>query len=99
MSRGLSLAGFQLTLIGRFWVTTEEQVVKSLRDFQTETYAYKENELDTFRRAWDSYGKAHLVCVKSVAANGQTYTKYAPMPYEHEVWNWDGLNQGDWRNP
>ncbi len=27
MSRALSLAGFQVTLIGRFWVTTEDRDV------------------------------------------------------------------------
>jgi hypothetical protein len=75
-----------------------KMVAKSLRDFQTETLAYKENELDTFRKAWDAFCKGYLVPVLVKAANGQLYTKLAPMPQEHEVWNWDGVHQGDWRS-
>jgi hypothetical protein len=30
MSRALSLAGFQVTLIGRFWVTPEEVLVDAV---------------------------------------------------------------------
>jgi len=71
---------------------------KTLRDFQTETYAYKENELDTFRKAWDSYCKAHLTPVQVKGANGCTYTKYAPMPHENETWLWEGVAVVDWRN-
>jgi hypothetical protein len=33
MSRALSLAGFQVILIGRFWVTTEALPDKSERQF------------------------------------------------------------------
>jgi len=34
MSRVLSLAGFQVTLIGRFWVTTEARI--GIQDFRDE---------------------------------------------------------------
>jgi len=73
-------------------------VAVSVRDLQTKTHAFDNNELDPFNRAWNLFGKAHMVCVKFKAANGQFYTKFAPMPQEDEMWDWTDLEQGDWRS-
>lgn len=64
---------------------TMAQVAKSLRDFQTMTNAFRDNELHTFERAWKSMSE-HVVQVSVKAGNGQTYQKWVPRPYEDEMW-------------
>lgn len=64
---------------------TMAQVAKSLRDFQTMTNAFRDNELHTFERAWKSMSE-HVREVAVVAGNGQKYQKWVPMPYEDEMW-------------
>lgn len=61
------------------------QVAKSLRDFQTMTHAFRDNELHTFERAWNSFSE-HVMQVTVAAGNGQRYGKWIPMPYENEHW-------------
>src|SRR5882762_3688167 len=53
---------------------TIAQVAKSLRDFQTITHAFRDNELHTFERAWTSF-KGHVAEVAITAGNGQKYQK------------------------
>jgi hypothetical protein len=67
---------------------TVAHVAKSLRDFQTLTNAFRDNELHTFDRAWTSF-KGHVAEVMVTAGNGQKYQKWVPMPYENEVWQTD----------
>ena len=59
---------------------TVAQVAKSIRDFQTLTHAFRDNELHTFDRAWKSMSD-HLTQVTVVVANGQKYPKWIPLPY------------------
>jgi hypothetical protein len=66
---------------------TVAQVAKSIRDFQTMTHAFRDNELHTFERAWKSLSE-HVTPVGVVAGNGQKYQKWVPMPYENEMWLW-----------
>ena len=61
-------------------------VAMSIRDFQTTTNAFRENELVVFNTAWRNYEKDHLWKVKVKARNGQTYEKFIPMPHEEEMW-------------
>ena len=61
-------------------------VALSVRDFQTATHAFRDNELQVFHNAWRNYEKDHLWKVKVKAKDGQTYEKYIPMPYEDEMW-------------
>lgn len=67
---------------------TVAQVAKSIRDFQTLSNAFRDNELHTFERAWKSLSE-HVTPVAVVAGNGQKYQKWVPMPYEHEMWVWE----------
>ena len=67
---------------------TVAQVAKSLRDIQTMTNAFRDNELHTFDRAWTSF-KGHVAEIAVTAGNGQKYQKWVPMPYENEVWHSD----------
>jgi len=67
---------------------TVAQVAKSIRDFQTMTHAFRDNELHTFERAWKSLSE-HVTPVAVVAGNGQKYQKWVPMPYENEMWLFD----------
>jgi hypothetical protein len=61
-------------------------VALSKRDLQTKTHAFDDNDDVFFDRALNVVGKAHLWQVLVKASNGQTYTKFIPMPYEHETW-------------
>jgi putative DNA primase/helicase len=61
-------------------------VAMSVRDFQTDTHAFRDNELVVFNNAWRNYEKDHLWKVKVKARNGQTYEKFIPMPGEDEMW-------------
>jgi hypothetical protein len=62
-------------------------VAMSKRDFQTQTHAFRDNELDFFDRALSVFGKANLWQVSVKAANGQFYTKFIPMAHENEIWD------------
>ena len=61
-------------------------VAMSIRDFQTNTHAFRDNELAVFNNAWRNYVKDHLWEVKVKAKNGQTYKKFVPLPNEDEMW-------------
>jgi hypothetical protein len=61
------------------------QVARSLRDLQTETRAYANNELHIFDRAWSSW-KGQMAVTKVPAANGHLYDKFIPVPNEDETW-------------
>lgn len=61
-------------------------VATSVRDFQTQTNAFRDNELQVFNNAWRNYEKDHLWKVKVKAKNGQTYDKFVPLPNEDEMW-------------
>lgn len=63
-----------------------EKVAMSIRDFQTDTNAYRDNEIATFNIAWRNFHVDHLATVEVTAKNGHKYTKYVPMPYEDEMW-------------
>ena len=63
-----------------------DSVAMSLRDFQTDTNAFRENELTTFNTAWRNFQDVHLAPYEFTAKNGHRYTKFLPMPYEHEMW-------------
>jgi putative DNA primase/helicase len=63
-----------------------ETVAMSLRDFQTDTNAFRENELVTFNTAWRNFQADHLAIYKHTAKNGHQYEKFLPMPYEDEMW-------------
>ncbi len=60
-------------------------VALSLRDIQTLTRAYQDNEVQVFNVAWLNW-KAQILPVKVVAKNGQTYDKFVPVPNEEETW-------------
>lgn len=60
-------------------------VAKSLRDFQTDTNAYRNNEIVTFNIAWSNW-KSQMATTKAKAANGHMYDKFVPMPNEDETW-------------
>jgi putative DNA primase/helicase len=60
-------------------------VAKSLRDFQNETHAYRNNDLQTFNFAWNNW-KAQMLPVKVKATNGHAYDKFVPEPNENETW-------------
>jgi hypothetical protein len=64
-----------------------QNVAMALRDFQTQSHAWRDNEAHVFERAWRaavSGGVFRKVYVKG--SNGHTYEKYVPVPYEHETW-------------
>ncbi len=63
-----------------------EKVAMSIRDFQTDTNAYRDNELVTFNTAWRNFHGDHLATFEVTARNGHKYMKYLPMPYEDETW-------------
>src|SRR5712664_2953468 len=52
MSRALSLAGFQVTIIGRFWVTAEALFAKEGRVFSVGTVAMKIHNPKLARELW-----------------------------------------------
>jgi hypothetical protein len=59
---------------------------KSQRDFQTETGAYRDNELHTFNTAWRNWESSQLASVQVTAKNGHQYPKFVPIPDEDENW-------------
>ena len=61
------------------------QVAKSLRDLQTDTRAYANNELHIFNQAWNNW-KGQMATTKVQAANGHSYDKFVPQPNENETW-------------
>lgn len=61
-------------------------VAMSLRDFQTATNAFRDNEMQVFNTAWRNFERDWLVKVGVKGKNGQTYEKFVPMPYEDEMW-------------
>jgi hypothetical protein len=61
-------------------------VAMSLRDFQTDTHAFRDNEMHVFNQAWRNFERDYLVKVAVKGKNGQTYEKFVPMPYEDEMW-------------
>jgi Bifunctional DNA primase/polymerase, N-terminal len=61
------------------------QVAKSVRDFQTATNAYRDNEVQTFNTAWRNW-EAQVFKVSVAATNGHTYPKFIPEPNENERW-------------
>jgi hypothetical protein len=63
------------------------QVAMSLRDFQTATNAYRDNELHVFGTAWRSW-ESRVRKVNVQKANGHEYTKFIPEPYEDEEGTW-----------
>ena len=63
-----------------------ESVAMTIRDFQTDTNAYRDNEIATFNIAWRNFHADHLATYEVTAKNGHKYTKYLPMPYEDEMW-------------
>jgi hypothetical protein len=63
-------------------------VAVSLRDFQTDTNAYRDNELHFFQTAWRSW-ESQLKPVKVTKANGHEYDKFIPKPWEHEEDTWE----------
>lgn len=85
------------TYLGKFKKITESMrrrlnagedislVAKSLRDFQNETNAYRNNDLQTFNFAWNNW-KAQMLPVKVKATNGHAYDKFVPEPNENETW-------------
>jgi hypothetical protein len=50
------------------------QVARSIRDFQTMTHAFRDNELHMFERAWKSMSE-HVKQIMVSAGNGQKYPK------------------------
>ena len=65
---------------------TMDSVAMSIRDFQTDTNAFRDNEVAIFNTAWRNYQADHLAPYKFKARNGHEYVKYLPMPYEDEMW-------------
>ena len=59
-----------------------EMVAKSRRDFETETNAYRDNEVHIFERAWNVHSAVWLERVKVKKANGREYVKFLPLVEE-----------------
>jgi hypothetical protein len=66
------------------------QVALSLRDLQTATNAFRDNDLTVFSSAWRAFA-AHVRAVRVERRNGRQYDKFIPEPYEDEEdnWRWD----------
>jgi hypothetical protein len=64
------------------------QVAMSLRDFQTDTHAFRDNELHVFKTAWRAW-EDQINPVKVKKANGHEYDKFIPKPWEHEEDKWE----------
>jgi hypothetical protein len=64
------------------------QVAMSLRDIQTATNAYRDNELHIFQNAWRTWEASHMQKIRVVKANGHEYWKYIPEPFEDEEDKW-----------
>jgi hypothetical protein len=61
-------------------------VAMSLRDFQTQSNAFRDNEIHVFNQAWRNYQEAWLTKVRVTGANGHVYDKFMPVPREDETW-------------
>ena len=57
----------------------------SLRDFQTATNAFRDNELHTFQIAWRSWD-TQMATTEVTGKNGHKYKKFVPEPNEDEMW-------------
>jgi hypothetical protein len=73
-------------------------VALSLRDFQTNSNAWRDNELHIFEKAWRTWEKDWLARTKIKAANGHEYDKYTPVPLENEFWATPGGNPSAVKN-
>ena len=62
------------------------KVAMSMRYYQTDTNAFRDNEIQTFTTAWRVFNEQHMVKVMTRAKNGQMYEKYLPLPFEDEMW-------------
>lgn len=62
------------------------KVAMSLRDFQTESHSFRDNEGHIFNRAWAAFHDEWLTKVQITGANGHTYEKFVPVPREDETW-------------
>jgi hypothetical protein len=62
-------------------------VAMSLRDFQTQSNAFRDNEVHIFNQAWRNYHEAWLTKVRVTGANGHVYDKFMPVPREDETWS------------
>jgi bifunctional DNA primase/polymerase-like protein/primase-like protein len=58
----------------------------SMRDFQTLSHAFRDNEGHIFHQAWRSYHADWLQTVSIIGANGHQYEKFVPIPREDETW-------------
>jgi hypothetical protein len=67
------------------------EVAMSVRDFQTDTHAYRDNDVVAFNTAWRNWKDDHLCKAKVRARNGQVYDKWIPVPNEDEVWDLSGV--------
>jgi len=61
-------------------------VAMSLRDFQTQSNAFRDNEIHVFNQAWRNYHEAWLAKTRVTGANGHIYEKFVPVPREDETW-------------
>jgi hypothetical protein len=61
------------------------QVAMSLRDFQTDTHAFRDNEMHVFQTAWRNWD-AQMATTEVTGKNGQKYKKFIPEPNEDEMW-------------
>ena len=66
---------------------TMDAVAMSTRDFQTDTNAFRDNDLVIFNQAWRNWRDDHLAKRPVTGRNGQKYEKWVPMPYEDETWS------------
>jgi Bifunctional DNA primase/polymerase, N-terminal len=62
------------------------RVAMSLRDFQTQSNAFRDNEVHVFNQAWRNYHEAWLAKTRVTGANGHLYEKFIPVPREDETW-------------
>jgi hypothetical protein len=58
----------------------------SMRDFQTLSHSFRDNEGHIFHQAWRSYHPDWLQKVSVIGANGHQYEKFVPIPREDETW-------------
>jgi hypothetical protein len=49
------------------------RVAMSLRDFQTQSNAFRDNEIHVFNQAWRNYHEAGLAKARVTGANGHLY--------------------------
>ena len=58
---------------------------KSRRDYETESHAFRDNELHYFAKAWDVYARGYLKKVTIIRDNGQKYEKYLPADNDEKA--------------